>query len=218
MDEDRVRPGAGGAWTVAAAVAAGVAALLGLVIGPLLGALFVISALAAVPPLLLRGHPKARARASLGLGVGLLAWSLTGAVIGMFLFLPAALLLIVAAFADRRHRPGALLAVLAPLAAAAVLVLNLTPGEDPGQEPPPYFRATLDSMDRGRDQRFQEGVDRLWYYGATRTEVYELAGRLMLDVEMPRDFTGRDTEEGLRRGVTVLPGVVDVRRCTFHTC
>ncbi|MEV5970299.1 hypothetical protein [Streptomyces sp. NPDC051921] len=206
---------------MAGVAAAGVAAALGLLLGPLLGGIFLSTALAAALPLLIRGHPKACARTSLAIGLGLLAWALIGAVIGMFLFLPAALLLVIAAFVDRDNRPGPWFSSVTPALAAAAFTLIALPadqGHDPENEPPPSLRATLDSPDRFRDRQFNEGKDRLWDYGATRVEVYESTGQLILDVGIPETFTDGQTESDLREEIAELPGVVDVRRCTFHTC
>ncbi|TQK49804.1 hypothetical protein FBY35_0073 [Streptomyces sp. SLBN-118] len=107
------------AWAVAGVVAAVGAAVLGLLLSLFLAGLFVVSAAAAAVPHLLREQPKVFARACLVIGTGLLAWGLIGAIIGMFLFLPAGLLLLVAAFVDAGNRPGAWWAVTVPLAGAA---------------------------------------------------------------------------------------------------
>ncbi|RKS97057.1 hypothetical protein BX286_6867 [Streptomyces sp. 3211.6] len=75
-------------------------------------------------PLLTVDRPKAFARACLAVGSALLAWSLIGVVLGMFVFLPAAVLLLVAAFVEPGNRPRAGFAAAVPLvvaAAAAVL-------------------------------------------------------------------------------------------------
>ncbi|MFJ4336862.1 hypothetical protein [Streptomyces sp. NPDC088915] len=110
-------------WIVAGVAAAGCAVFLGFLIGPLLGGHFLISGWVTIPPLFLRDQPGACARACLLIGTGLLAWSLIGAVLCMFLFLPAALLLLVAAFVDPGNRPGARWAVATPLAVAAFSAL-----------------------------------------------------------------------------------------------
>ncbi|MET8682504.1 hypothetical protein ABZW18_34390 [Streptomyces sp. NPDC004647] len=109
-------------WAVAgAAVAAGVAAALGAWLGPNVVGYFGATAVTAALPLVMRNHPKACARTCYVVGVGLLIWSLLGAMIGMLWFIPAALLLLVAAFADADNRPGARFAVITPLAAIAAV-------------------------------------------------------------------------------------------------
>ncbi|MFI9805775.1 hypothetical protein ACIHEJ_15655 [Streptomyces sp. NPDC052301] len=204
-------------WAVAGAVAAGAAMVLGLLISPFVVGLFLVGAVAAAVPLLMRAAPRAFARLCLAIGAFLLAWALIGAVIGMFLFLPAALSLLVAAFVEAGNRPGARWAVTVALAAAAVFTSAVL-SPDPDDEPPPYFKATLDSASRDRDREFHERVDRLRDFGATRTEVYEMAGRLELNVDMPESFPGGQSQDRLREEIDRLPGVVEVRLCTFYTC
>ncbi|MET7622290.1 hypothetical protein [Streptomyces sp. NPDC005408] len=205
------------AWAVAGIVAAVGAAVLGLLLSLFLAGLFVVSAAAAAVPLLMREQPKVFARACLVIGTGLLAWGLIGAVIGMFLFLPAALLLLVAAFVDAGNRPGAWWGVTVPLAGAAAFALIVLPS-DPKNEPPPYFNATLDSTSRFNDREFNERKERLRDFGATQVEVAESAGRLKLHVGIPESFPEGRSQDGLREEIDRLPGVVEVRLCTFHTC
>lgn len=209
-------------WVVAGVVVAGLTTVLGLLFAPMLGGVFLFTAVVTLVPLPMTGNPKICARACLVTGLGLLVWALVGAVIGMFLFIPAALILVIAAFVGPGHhsRPGRWFSAITPLVAAAAFGLILHPmsQEDPDNEPPPYFRATLDSMGRFRDPEFNRRTERLRDYGATSVEVYERAGRLFLDVDMPRNFTGGNTESDLKDEMADLPGVVDIRRCTFHTC
>ncbi|MEX0172199.1 hypothetical protein [Streptomyces sp. LMG1-1-1.1] len=94
----------------ALAVAAAVSTLPGLAIGlptPLAG-IFLLTAMPVAIPLFLRREPQNFAWGSLIIGTGLLAWTVVGLILGMFLFMPAALLLTTAAFVDPRTRPGAL--------------------------------------------------------------------------------------------------------------
>lgn len=204
-------------WAVAAVVVAVVPAAIGL--STYLAGLFLVTATAVAVPLLLREHPKAFARACLALGAGLLAWALIGAVIGMFLFIPAALLLLVAAFADAGNRPGAWSAVATPIAAAAAVALFWLQPPDPENEPPPTFHATLDSTSRFHDRDFNQRKERLRDFGATRIEVAEHhSGQLVLTVGMPDSFAEGQGQDGLKEQILRLPGVVDVRLCTFHTC
>lgn len=64
------------------------------------------TALLAVPPAL-HARPAAFERAAGTIAAALLPWSLIGAWVGMFVFLPSAPLLLLAAFADPRRRPRA---------------------------------------------------------------------------------------------------------------
>ncbi|WP_329375967.1 hypothetical protein OG625_00965 [Streptomyces sp. NBC_01351] len=208
---------------MAAVVAAGMVAALGLVIGPYLAAFFIISAAAVAVPLMMRDQPKLFARACLVVGVGLLAWAMIGAGIGMFLFIPAALLLLVAAFAAAGNRPGAWLAVTAPIVAATVVAVFYLQPPDPENEPPPWFNATLDFNTRVRDRDFNrdfhQRTERLRDFGATRVEVYERrTGQFVLTVGIPDAFAEGQSQDRLKEQILQLPEVVDLRFCTFHTC
>ncbi|MFF3863333.1 hypothetical protein [Streptomyces sp. NPDC002209] len=94
-------------WAVAGVVVAGILGVFGLVVAPFLAHFLFLSAAAAALPLVVRDWPKVFSGACLVVGVGLLAWAVIGAAIGMFVFIPVALLLLVAAFADGGVRPGA---------------------------------------------------------------------------------------------------------------
>ncbi|MEU7603581.1 hypothetical protein [Streptomyces sp. NPDC041003] len=208
---------------MAAVVAAGVVAAFGLVMGPYLAAFFIISAGAVAVPLLMRDQPKLFARACLVVGLGLLAWAMIGAVIGMILFIPPALLLLVAAFAGAGNRPGAWLAVTAPIVAAVVVAAFYLQPPDPENEPPPWFNATLDISTRVHDRDFNRDFhqrrERLRDFGATRVSVYERGtGQFVLDVGMLDAFAEGQSQERLKEQILQLPEVVDLRLCTFHAC
>ncbi|MEV5986336.1 hypothetical protein AB0L85_15115 [Streptomyces sp. NPDC052051] len=204
---------------VAGAVVAGGAATLGLLFAPFLAWLFIVSAVAAAMPLLMREQPKACARACLVIGAGMLTWALIGAVIGMFLFIPAALLLLGAAFVDPGNRPGRWFVVATPLAAVAAFPLIVLPS-DSENEPPPYFDATLESTNRFNEGEFNERKEHLRDFGATRIEVFGVGntGQLILHVDMPEDFPEGQSQDRLRKEIARLPGVVKVDPCTFYTC
>ncbi|WP_327179431.1 hypothetical protein OG599_31895 [Streptomyces sp. NBC_01335] len=89
-----------------AAAAAIPALAIGLPTG--LAATFLLTALPVAVPLMLRNDPRPFAWASLVVGSGLLAWAVVGVLLGMFLFVPTALMLLAAAFLDADTRPGAL--------------------------------------------------------------------------------------------------------------
>ncbi|WP_328786583.1 MULTISPECIES: hypothetical protein [unclassified Streptomyces] len=55
--------------------------------------------------------------------MGLLAWAVIGAAVGMFLFIPVALLLLVAAFAGDGVRPSGWLVVITPIAAVTAVAV-----------------------------------------------------------------------------------------------
>ncbi|MFE5732032.1 hypothetical protein ACFQ7A_14155 [Streptomyces sp. NPDC056528] len=74
-------------------------------------------------PLLLHARPQAFGRCAGLVAAPLLVWSFVGAMIGMFLFLPSALQLLLAAGADPRRRPTAAGAMAgAGLALSAVVL------------------------------------------------------------------------------------------------
>ncbi|MFD8014256.1 hypothetical protein [Streptomyces sp. NPDC058955] len=91
------------------AVAAAVSLLPALAIGlpSGLGGLYFLAALPVALPFFLRRAPRAFARACLVVGTVLSVWVVVGFVVGMFLLVPAAALLLTAAFLDPWTRPGA---------------------------------------------------------------------------------------------------------------
>ncbi len=207
-------------WALAGLAASGLGA--GLWIAMTQGLLFEIgasTAAVAVVPFVFLDRPRAFARACLVIGSALLAWALIGAIIGMFVFVPAALLLLVAAFVQPGSRPGAWFGVAVPLAVAVGAGLFVTQPPDPDNEPPPFLHATLDSMDRFHDRDLNVRKERLRDFGAVDAGMVEMEpGRLVLIVHMPRHFPDGQTQDRLKEQVQGLPGVVDVRVCTFHTC
>lgn len=80
-----------------------------------LAPVFLLAAAPVAVPLLLRDEPRVFARASMIVGTILLTGAVVGFLLGLFLFVPTALMLLAAAFLDRRSRPSALwgIAVLA---------------------------------------------------------------------------------------------------------
>ncbi|MEU3405595.1 hypothetical protein ABZ766_16885 [Streptomyces sp. NPDC006670] len=103
-------------WAVAALTAQTAAAVWWLCLTD--GFLFDVCAATAVVgvlPFLTLRRPKAFARTCLLIGSVLLAWALIGAIVGMFVFIPGALLLITAAFVQPGDRPGTAFAVAVPL-------------------------------------------------------------------------------------------------------
>ncbi|MEV0091915.1 hypothetical protein [Streptomyces sp. NPDC050738] len=74
-------------------------------------------------PLVLCAAPKAFARACLLTGTTLVVWGVLGLLLGLCFFLPAALLLLVAAFADSDNWPGWQWVVCAPAFAVTLTAL-----------------------------------------------------------------------------------------------
>ncbi|KJY28032.1 hypothetical protein [Streptomyces katrae] len=74
-------------------------------------------------------------------------------------------------------------------------------------------------MDRFHDRDLNVRKERLRDFGAVDAGMVEMEpGRLVLIVRMPRHFPDGQTQDRLKEQVQGLPGVVDVRVCTFHTC
>ncbi|MFF3216473.1 hypothetical protein ACFYYB_38370 [Streptomyces sp. NPDC002886] len=224
MGESRRVAGGQWAWGVAGIVAAGIAAALGIAMSQLLGGFFFTTALVTAAPLLMRGAPKAFARTCLLIGTGLIAWSVIGVLIGMFFFLPAAVLLLAAAFVDPGNRPGLRFAVASPLAVLGAFALIAFPSffpsdhESEANEPPPYFSAKLDGDSRYTRQELSEHKERLRQFGATDVEVGQFAEGFRIEVGMPKTFPEEGGREALKEEISRLPGVSEVRFCTFHTC
>ncbi|MFE9469001.1 hypothetical protein ACFYNW_36310 [Streptomyces virginiae] len=190
-----------------------------------LGGLFLMTAIPAVIPLTQRGAPHLFARSCLVIGVVLLGWSLVATVLGMIFFLPAAVLLLIAAFADSGNRPGAWV-VLGGGGGAVVLMVLVALGlytPDGGSGggdtlPPPstFYRATVDSPDRFSDAKFTRGVQKLKEYGATYTytDTMNWRGPSYLTV----DYRAAASTSWLKWRIQNLPGVTEVRLCTALSC
>ncbi|MFG2328824.1 hypothetical protein ACGFMM_04290 [Streptomyces sp. NPDC048604] len=203
------------AFAGAAAVTAGLVVLLSFAIAPLLAGHFIGTAAVAAVPLLLREAPKAFARACLAVGAGLAVWGMIGAPIGMFLFLPTALLLLITPFVNPGNRPGVWFTVLTPVAAAVLYTVTWTalyPEED--HEPPQYFKATLDSVDRWYDPAFQERQEHLVEFGAREVTGENHEGTIQLVVSLEPSWS----EGVLREELAGLPGVVELQACTDDGC
>ncbi|HEY9372710.1 hypothetical protein [Streptomyces sp.] len=205
------------AFVVAAVVAAGLAVGLSLVYAPLLVALNVGTAGVTAMPLMVRDEPKIFARACLVIGSGLVVWGLIGAILGMFLFLPAALLLLIASFVNPGNRPGVWFTALTPVAAAALFasIVALPSDSEDGHEPPEYFVAALDSEDRPYDREFVDGKARLVYVGARESRLDWTSGSPHLVVYLSKDGS---SETVVRNAIAALPGVVELRACTHDGC
>ncbi|MFF8259159.1 hypothetical protein [Streptomyces virginiae] len=132
----------------------------------------------------------------------LLGWSLVAAVLGIIFFLPAAVLLLIAAFADSGNRPG------------AWVVLGGGGGGGGDTLPPPntFYRATVDSPNRFSDAKFTGGVQKLKEYEATYTYTYTMnwRGPSYLTV----DYRAAASTSWLKWRIQNLPGVTEVRLCT----
>ncbi|MFG2879967.1 hypothetical protein ACGFYU_33980 [Streptomyces sp. NPDC048337] len=208
------------------AVAAVVTMVPGLFIGlpSLLAGYFVMTAIPVVVPLTQLRAPRLFARCCLVIGIVLLGWSLVAALLGMILFLPAAVLLLIAAFADGRNRPGARFVLGGGGAAAALMVLvglglympggTGTNAGHPPPHPGTYYRVTVDSSARFREPRFRRGVDELKTYRATLTQTFTWQDRSYLTV----DYRADANHVWIRKKIEKLPGVTEVRLCASLAC
>ncbi|GHA63651.1 hypothetical protein ACIQRS_09120 [Streptomyces termitum] len=124
-EESQGAPARQRAWLMGAVAAAGGATLLGMLTGPLFGGFFLLTGVPAATPLLLLWHARGCARLCLVIGTALLIWGVVAFQILMFLFLPAALLFLTAAFVQPGSRPGAVWTVVTPLAVTAVFAWAL---------------------------------------------------------------------------------------------
>ncbi len=190
-----------------------------------LAGLFLLTAIPVVIPLTQRGAPQLFARCCLVIGVVLLGWSVVAAVLGMIFFLPAALLLLIAAFADSGNRPGAWVMLGGGGGAVALTVLVAlglyTPdgGNGGGDSLPPpstFYRATVDSPERFSDSKFRGGVEKLKEYGATYT--YTDTGNWRGCSYLTVDYRAGASPSWLKWRIGNLPGVTEVRLCTSLAC
>lgn len=126
MSEDVHRKVAGRpwGWAVAAVAVAAVLLLIGVEGEPMAALVLLVVAAPVGVPLLLRRHPGAFAAVCLGTGALVLPLGVFCALFGVFAFLAAAPMLIAAACADGRHRPGAGWVVLA-LGTSVLLTVGL---------------------------------------------------------------------------------------------
>ncbi|MEU9803314.1 hypothetical protein [Streptomyces sp. NPDC051000] len=188
-------------------------------IAPYAAQFFFLSAAAAAPPILVRDWPRIFAGACLVVGMGLLAWAVIGTVIGMFLFIPTALLLLVAAFSNAGVGPGTWLVVVAPIAAVAAVTTFFLRPPSPESGPPPSYHATLDSPGRAHDRDFNRGKERLREFGATSISVAEgPSGRLELVVGTTEIFAAGQTHDRLKEQILRLFGVLELCLGTYDTC
>ncbi|OKJ99575.1 hypothetical protein AMK26_26485 [Streptomyces sp. CB03234] len=184
-------------------------------------ALHVLTALSVAVPLFLPHRPVAFTRACLIVGLALLPWGVLGLFLAMFLFWPAALLLLLAAFADpRRSRWAARITA----GAGALLMAGVLAGTaaycwhfyvHPALAEPHTFRAVthpdayLDSLGV-HETRLQE----LGATGVTGTWTDELP---YLDVSFPESLP-EDRRTALKEAIAKIPGVTRVELCPVREC
>ncbi|MFF9865245.1 hypothetical protein ACF1G0_07455 [Streptomyces sp. NPDC013953] len=183
--------------------------------------LHVLTAVPVAVPLFLLRRPAAFTRACVITGSALLAWGVLGVFMGLFLFWPAGILLLLAAWADPRRRPltariagGAGVLVMAgALAASAVHTWHFHIG--PALAEPHTFRAETDPG------RLRDGIgdaeDRLRDAGATSVTGVGSDGGSYLEVRFPDDLPEEERAR-LKAEIARLPGIGRIDLCPVSEC
>ncbi|MEW2139847.1 hypothetical protein AB0892_25230 [Streptomyces sp. NPDC005409] len=184
-------------------------------------ALYITTGACVAAPLFLVRRAKAFVRACVIVGVALIPWGVLGVFLGLFLFWPSALLLLLAAIADPRKRPvvarvsgavGALL-LAGVVALSGYFIWHFYVG--PATARPHTYRAQVDPG------WFRDGLrdadQRLGPYGAT-TVYGSGSGHLSsLQVRFPDDLSEEQRAE-LKRQIELLPGITEVELCSVRDC
>ncbi|MFF5935460.1 hypothetical protein [Streptomyces sp. NPDC012508] len=206
------------ALAVCAVVAAAPVVLWGL--PSYFAAMFVLTGVATAFPLFLAYSRAAFRGACVTIGLLLLVWGAVGVLLGMFLFWPSALLLLLAALADARRRPvvakvtfgvGALVTA-AVLAAGGVYLWHFTIG--PALAEPHTFRAVAES---DAPAGIGDTEERLKPFGATQVTGSESDAGSYLEVRFPDDLPDARREE-LRKEIGLLPGFGEAELCPVSEC
>ncbi|MFF1372680.1 hypothetical protein [Streptomyces virginiae] len=189
----------------------------------IVGGLFVLTWLGAAVPLLFLRAPKGFVGACVTTGLLLLGWGVLGALAGMFLFWPSALLLLCAAFADPRRRPVAAKVaggVGASVAAAVVVGCAVFAWQfylAPVWAEPHTYRAETTHASLQGLFRDQEATVRLKRLGATSVSGSESDEGAYLVVRFP-DGLSRPERDDLKFEIARLPGIVGVGLCPVSEC
>ncbi|MFF8832469.1 hypothetical protein [Streptomyces sp. NPDC015131] len=205
------------AWSAAVATVPPLALLLDSYVYPLH---VVLAALVAIPLFLTR-RPAAFTRATLTVGLPLLPVGLLGLYAGLLAFWPAAVLLLLAAFADPRSRPrsAAVMLVSGALVLAAFLACSGSYAWEfhvrPALAGPRAFRAVTEP------DAFYAGLGthetRLRRLGATTVSEVASGDAHYLVVGFPEDFP-EERRAALRAEIATLPGVGRVELCPAREC
>ncbi|MFE3186385.1 hypothetical protein ACFXKR_36810 [Streptomyces violascens] len=214
-------------WQVGLAAGAVLATLPWLALGihvTLVVVLFVFCGLPVAVPLLVLHRGEAFVRACVGIGLTSVLLAVVGFMLGLFVLLPSAVLLLVAAGADPRRRPvgarilgvaGALLALGATVVVPTWLVRDLVMA--PSFAEPHTYRAVLDPEDRRYEYGLADAQETLRGFGAT--DVVELSGggTHYLEVEFPEGLSQQRRAQ-LKSMTARLPGVEKVEVCPASDC
>ncbi|PKV89866.1 hypothetical protein [Streptomyces sp. TLI_146] len=183
--------------------------------------LYLMAGASLTAPLLCLRRPKHFTRACAIVGLVLIGWGVLGVFLGMFLFWPAAVLLLLAGFASPRRHPvtawtmGGLGALVAAgvLTGAAVFVWSLV--INPSLAKPHTYRAATDPG------WFRDGVgdaqERLRGFGATEVYGNESDQGSFLEVRFPDDLPPARRAD-LKKEIGRLPGIRWVELCSVRKC
>ncbi|MGW1869452.1 hypothetical protein ACWCPS_28310 [Streptomyces mauvecolor] len=185
--------------------------------------LFVFCGLPVAVPLLVLHRREAFVRACVGIGLTSVFLSVVGFMLGLFVLLPSAALLLLAAHADPRRRPvgarilgvaGALLALGATIG-PTVFVWDLVVA--PAFAEPHAYRALLHPEDGHYDRGLGDVQELLRGFDAT--DVVELSGDGIdfLKVDFPEGLSPRERAR-LKERTEQLPGVEKVELCRASDC
>ncbi|MGW2204423.1 hypothetical protein [Streptomyces sp. NPDC001774] len=206
------------ALAVCAVVAAAPVTLWGL--DSYFAVVFVLTGASTAFPLSLAYSRVAFRGAAVTIGVLLLVWGALGVFLGMFLFGPSAVLLLLAVLADPRARPvatkvtygvGALLTT-AMLALGGFYLWHFQIG--PALAEPRTFRAAAEP---GAPQGLGEVEERLAPFGATQVTGSESDAGSYLEIRFSEDLSDAQREE-LRREIALLPGYGEAELCPVSEC
>lgn len=183
--------------------------------------LYLMTGASIAAPFLCLRRPKHFVRACVMVGLVLIGWGVLGVFLGMFLFWPAAVLLLLAGFANPQRRPvtawiaggiGALVTA-GVLAGVAMFVWFFV--ISPARAEPHTFRAATEpGWLRGGVGDAQE---RLRRFGATNAYGNESDQGSFLEVRFPDDLSPARRAE-LKREIGRLPGIRWVELCSVRTC
>ncbi|MFE9633606.1 hypothetical protein [Streptomyces sp. NPDC006463] len=185
-----------------------------------IGALYALTGACVAIPLFLRST-RAFTRGCLIVGIVLIPWGVLGVFIGMFLFWPSALLLLLAALGDPRERPVAALlsGIVGALVTAGAVALTVfcvwhfhigpslaQPHSYRAETEPGWFRGGLG-----------DATERLRPYGAT--SVYGSGSDQVsyLEVRFPDDLPEAQRVQ-LEQQIAQLPGIRRVELCSVRDC
>ncbi|MFC9625823.1 hypothetical protein ACFTXM_39650 [Streptomyces sp. NPDC056930] len=186
-------------------------------------ALFVLTAMPVTVPIFLQRSPESFNRACMIVGLALVVWGVLGVFLGMFLYLPSALLLVLAALADPRRRPVAarVMGGAGGLVMAGVVVASALWCWhfyiSPSLATPHTFRAVTDPGGAQFDGGIGDAQERLRKFGATSVTGTETDEISYLEVRFADDLSEPQRAE-LKEQIAVLPGVSRVELCSVRDC